>query len=376
MVVMACAPRPAERLPDPVPHRKPQPPSQADDWPVRVARPDLPDVAALIPDLTEQLRWPLSVMEHPALEPRYPVARDLAVAGITWTELCARGVQNRRDPAHADELAYLGAWCLAEQHDTAGAVHALAPLTHSNNLGLANAVTFDLANVLVADVDFSHADELLSHEDLRDPLLWDLLAAAYFEIGNNVDSYQASSTAAQLDPNARMDVRCHRVTRLAMLGSVGQKSVFLDELAVAAKQKLPDPTCVDLALVVPCAVNPGDRCEPYFKKQNFVPWRAEILAVYEHWPERGGWSTWVDYAWKARHTWPAPGSVELINAALEAAVGAASCRTRPMHDVFLSADAISTGVAELRPKAQWVYTLLADPRACIEFHNHWVLSHR
>jgi hypothetical protein len=376
--VMACGAKPPEPLPAVTPQT--QPAAHASQLhienDVRVSRPELPDIAALVPDLTEQLRWPLTVMEHPALEPRYPIARDLADPGIPWTELCARGVQNRRDPSHKDELAYLGAWCMAEQHDTGAAVRALAPLQHSSNLGLASAVAFDLVNVMVADVDFAHADKLLTSENLRDPMLWDLLAAAYFEVGKNVDSYQASNTAAQLDGSPRMELRCRRIARLAMLGSAGQKSVFEDELAAAAKQKTPDPVCVDLALRVPCAIDPINRCEPYIKVQHFVPWRAELLAVYEQWPEVAGWSAWLDYAWKARHVWPGDGSLDLVNAAIDAAVGAANCESRPMEDLSRGADAIAIGVPALAAKATWVRTMLVDDRACHDFHDRWVDSHR
>lgn len=373
LVVMACAPRAAEPLHQPTEHKKPPPTTGTPvyEFKTRVPRPELPDVAGLVPDLTEQLRWPLTVMEHPALEPRYPVARDLAVAGIAWTELCARGVQNRIDPAHKDELAYLGAWCLAEQHDTAGAVRALVPLTHSNNLGLASAVSFDLANVLVADVDFPHADQLLSGDNVRDPLLWDLLAAAYYEVGKNSDSWQASSTAAQLDPNARMELRCRRIVRLAMLGSPGETQVFLDELADAAKQKAPDPTCVDLALRVPCAIDPADRCDPYLRSQHYVPRRAELLAAYEDWPAEAGTSGWLDYAWKAWHAFPADGSLELVNGALDAAVGTSACEPQLLQNVSRAADAMALNVQALAAKAAWVRSLLADVHACTDFRSHW-----
>lgn len=373
VVMMGCGARPEEPLPVVTPQPKPAPVHH--EWnPIRVARPDLPDVAALVPDLTEQLRWPLTVMEHPVLEPRYPVARDLAVAGISWTELCERGVQNRRDPSHKDELAYLGAWCLAESHDTADAVRALAPLEHSSNLELSSAVPYDLVNVVVADVDYPHADKLFTDENLRDPMLWDLLAAAYFEVGKNVDSYQASKTAAQLDANSRMETRCRRIARLAMLGSL--KPLYLDELADAAKQKIPDPTCVDLALRVPCAVDPAARCEPFLKTQHFVPWRAVLLTVYEEWPEVAGWSTWLDYAWKADHTWPAEGSLDLITAALDAAVGTADCELKPMEDISRGAFAMAIGIPALQAKAEWVHTMLVDERACHAFHDQWVASHR
>jgi hypothetical protein len=373
VVVMACAPRAVEPLHPPTERKKPPQPSGTPLYEVRtrVPRPELPDIAALVPDLTEQLRWPLTVMEHPALEPRYPVAGDLAVPGIAWTELCARGVQNRIDPAHKDELAYLGAWCLAENHDTAGAVRALVPLQHSNNLALSSAVSFDLANVLVADVDFAHADQLLSGDNVRDPLLWDLLAAAYYEVGKNSDSWQASSTAAQLDPNARMELRCRRIVRLAMLGSPEQARMFLDELADAAKQKVPDPTCVDLALRVPCALDPASRCDTYLKIQHYVPVRAELLAVYEEWPGDAGSSAWIDYAWKAWHAFPADGSLELVDAALDAAVGTSDCERPRLENVSRAADAMALNVQALAAKATWVRSMLADTHRCADFRAHW-----
>jgi len=373
-VVMSCGGRAPEPLPPLQPPRV-HPVEHRPEPLVRVPRPELPDIAALIPDLTEQLRWPLSIMEHPALEPRYPVARVLAATGISWSELCARGVQNRRDPAHKDELAYLGAWCAAQAHDTAAAVRALAPLSHAANLELAAAVPYDLVNVLVAEVDVGHADQLLTGESLRDPRLWDLLAAAYFEVGKNSDSFEASSTAAQLDGSARMDARCHRLARLAMIGSEGQRSVFVDELADAAKQKNPDPTCVELALSVPCVLAPAERCEPYLRSQHYVPWRAQIVSVYETWPERASWKHWLDYAWKARHAWPADGGIELVNDALEAAVGASDCSAKQLEGLSRGADAIAVGIEALEPKAAWVRAMLVDERACRDFRDHWVQSH-
>ena len=57
-------------------------------------RPNI-DVRSLLPDFSAELRWPLTGMSHPILEPRFAIAQELAVPGVEWQQLCARGVQNR-----------------------------------------------------------------------------------------------------------------------------------------------------------------------------------------------------------------------------------------------------------------------------------------
>jgi hypothetical protein len=371
-VLAACGAKPPEALPavehsagPPVHHRA------VSRW-THVSRPDLP-IEQDLPDLTEELRWPLSVMEHPALEPHYPIASVLAAPGITWTELCARGVQHRLDPSHKDELAYLGAWCDAAKHDAQAAVTALAPLVHSSVMGIANAVPLDLAFVLCGTDDAEHADQIMRGLGIRDPHIWDLLAASYLEVNKNRDAVYATSTAMQLDPNASDALACHRLTRNLMLGSSGYRDAWLKELTDRAAHKAPAAVCVELARQVPCALERD--CVAYFKSKNIEPRKLALIDLYEHWPSHGDRDRWIDTAWRARRTWPANGSVELIRAALEAAVATTPCTDPRMEDVDRAADGQVAGVASLRPIADWVHTMLLDERACEAFHDRWRMTH-
>ena len=45
---------------------------------VSAPRPDI-DMTGVLPDFHEELRWPLSGMNHPVLEPRFPIASELAI---------------------------------------------------------------------------------------------------------------------------------------------------------------------------------------------------------------------------------------------------------------------------------------------------------
>ena len=94
VIVAGCSSRPRTRAPEPL--SAPQVVHQVASTRsvVWVARPQI-DVEPLLPDLGEDLRWPLAMTDHPALEPKFAIASALAQPGIGWTDLCARGVQNR-----------------------------------------------------------------------------------------------------------------------------------------------------------------------------------------------------------------------------------------------------------------------------------------
>ena len=100
---------------------------------------------------------------------------------------------------------------------------------------------------------------------------------------------------------------------------------------------------------MPCALERD--CVAYFKAQNIEPHKLALINLYEHWPSHGDRDAWIDVAWRARRTWPADGSVELIRAALEAAVATTPCTDPRMEDVDRAADGQVTGVASLRPVA-------------------------
>ena len=124
MVMVGCGAKPAEPLekPTPLAHElqvsTPVPsgavPSFAasgEETPVAmIPRPAL-ETLLEPPDVTELGRWPLTIAEHPALEPHFDIAAALAAPGITWTDLCARGAQHRHLATQQELVTYLDAWC-------------------------------------------------------------------------------------------------------------------------------------------------------------------------------------------------------------------------------------------------------------------------
>jgi hypothetical protein len=367
-MLAACGARPAHRTPQ-VEHSGGPPVQHAPVHRVVTApRPDLP-IAIDVPDLSEELRWPLSIVEHPNLEPHYPVARVLAEPGISWTDLCARGVQNRRDPSHKDELAYLGGWCAALKHDTSEAITTLAPLMHASNMELASSVPFDIAFIVAANEDADHADKILRGSNVKQPEVWDLIAASYYEVSKDSDALYATSTARQLDPKATDAVSCHRLARQLLLGSSAYREGWLDQLKGLAAHKMPAQSCVELSVSVPCVV--ARECHEYLVAQNVPELQIELFDALQHWPNVGDQDMWMAEAWRARRAWPAEGSVRLVEAAVDAAVASVPCASVLLEDLAISADDLSVGIPPLNAKAAWVHKMRNDERACEDFHQQW-----
>lgn len=379
-VVLGCGgAKPAEPLPavrEKAHPGMPAHPGPGLGKPVRVPRPELA-IAEPKPDLTEEPRWPLTIMQHPALEPQFNVAGALADPGISWTELCARGVQHRHDPARQDELAYLGGWCAAEQHDVQLAVRDLAPLMRSPVPGIANGAPFDMVNVLVQSEDADHATQILADQQLRDAHLWDLLAAAYFEVGKNDDALSATTTAMQLDPHPAPAATCHRLARAVLLGPESVRQLLLEQLtATVHDRKHVDPTCEYLAAAIPCVL--GLDCYKYYANQNLHGDEVYLALLYEKWNTPHDWSGWIDYAWSAFHLVPATGSKELTLAAIDAAVVSGECNDLELASLVTAVDAMhATGTKEtwLMPKVSWVHALADDRAKCTAFRAQWLAAH-
>jgi hypothetical protein len=377
VVLVGCGAKPPEPLPAISEQRQPVAPprSVALNIPmhIRVPRPAV-DILDPRPDLGEEPRWPLTMMQHPTMEPAFNVARVLADPGISWTDLCASGAQRRHDPARHDELEYLSGWCAAENHDLKTAVTTLAPLRRSPVPEIANAVPLDLANMLVQSQDAEHADQLLTDLQVRDPRLWDLLAAAYFEIGKNDDSLHATTTAMQLDPAPSPATNCHRLARALLLGPDAVRAMLLEQLhGLAENPRVKDPTCVYLDLTVPCVLEHG--CYRYYESQKMTAHDATFAALVDRWTLLRDWSGWLDYAWDIRHAFDANGAVELLHAALEGTVVAAGCDPQRMHAVEVAADAMETGrTIDVGPIATWVHTLVEHPDQCEAFVAQWLAA--
>lgn len=382
VAVLGCGgAKPAEQLP--VVPEKAHPVLPAHPGPglgraVRIPRPVLA-IAEPKPDLGEEPRWPLTIMQHPALEPQFNVAGVLADPGISWTELCARGVQHRRDPSHFDELAYLGGWCAAEQHDVALAVSSLAPLMRSPVPGIANAAPFDMVNVLVNSEDADHATQILADQQLRDPHLWDLLAAAYFEVGKNDDALSVTTTAMQLDPHPLPAATCHRLARALLLGPESVRKLLLDQLAgMVHDPKHVDPTCEYIAAAIPCALDID--CYKYYANENLHGDEVYIALLYERWSTPRDWSGWIDYAWSARRLISAAGAQELMFAALDASVVTGDCTEGSLASLATAIDAMAAGMAGtwsdwIKPKVTWIHAMVRAPAKCTAFRAQWLAAH-
>jgi hypothetical protein len=377
LVATACGAAPPEAMPGvpPTPTRTEIPTSKRTPF-VRVVPPAM-EIPKPAPDLSEEPRWPLSIMDHPNLAPHHDVAGVLAEPGITWTELCARGVHERRDPSHRDELQYLSAWCAAGHHDVRTAVSTLAPLLHSVVPEIASAVPFDLANILVESQDADHAEQLLSDEGLRDPHLWDVLAASYFEVGKDADALQATSTAFQLAPSALPAATCHRLAREILLGSTALRDLLRPQLEALANAKAPDPECVELSVTVSCTIDRLHGCRRYYDQENVDPALSRLWALHETWDQARDWSAWIDMAWSAHRLASVdPRAIDMTLQALDAALVTSNCETKPLQDIWRAADAMAIGqrAGSLEYRANLAYTFTGHPADCAAFRERWLAA--
>lgn len=334
----ACRPLPPERLGRPVPiaHTTEQDvaPHPAPALRERAVAAEIPSVdrAGLElpppPELTEYLRWPLSPMRHPALEPSYPIATTYALPGLAWTELCALGAQQRRGGGVAPELVeYLRAWCDVERHDVQGAVERLGHLRSSKIRGLPAAVRADLANVLVDAGPANEAEQLLARARIDDLEVYDLLAATYAEVGKPREAYGFNLRA--LRGNDTTVNHCFRLMRAAAFVTepTSRRNVLrgLTELAG-------DRVCARLVHVLACANDPS-ACTPYYIDLGRDPDRAHLAYALAAWPEQPAKpNDWWFVASQAVAALAVPRADEVAVTALEALMRGLPCNDRRVRD--------------------------------------------
>jgi hypothetical protein len=380
-VLAACGARPPEPLPVVPPVARPAPTqtvlpiSKQSDF-VHVAPPPMTMAIPEPPDMSEEPRWPLSIMDHPKLEPHHDVAGVLAEPGVTWTELCARGVHKRRDPSHLDELQYLSAWCAAEHNDVRTAVSTLAPLLHSVVPEIASAVPIDLANIIVQSQDADHADQLLSDEGLRDPHLWDVLAASYFEVGKDADALHATSTALQLASGGPLAPTCHRLARELLLGSEALRELVRQQIDDPRNGWTTDATCVELRANLDCSQR--HECEEYYVAKHIDPARVVLFGLHEKWNRLRDWSGWLDLAGTANHYASSdPVAVELSLQALDAALVSSNCGEKALNDIGRVAYAMSAGGAAtaFKERSDLAFRFLHSMTDCSSFRDRWLAAH-
>lgn len=304
---------------------------------VAAARPDVPRLDLRMPDPERELRWPLGVSAHPALDPSFAIAPALAEPGIAWTTLCARGVQNRYGAGELRDLtAYLRAWCVIEDRDLDAGLDQLAKLTSSVVRHLAPAVRLDIVSVLAAG-DAGDAERMLAGHKLSSLERLDLLAATFVELGKRDDAYAINTLALEGDRHANHADSCRRLARELALGPRDERDVPLEQLRVLAEADKPDPLCVQLYAEIACWAfltrdpsrgfsTVAARCSPYLNSAPMTPGEQKAMRVYVTWPHGPvDDETWVQLAVAAADGVSIEGVDQLVTTALEAAVRAGRC---------------------------------------------------
>ncbi|HEY5945059.1 MAG TPA: hypothetical protein VIV40_06185 [Kofleriaceae bacterium] len=283
------------------------------------------DMSWLVPDFHEELRWPLSGMNHPVLEPRFPIAQELAI-GLEWQQLCDRGVQNRVSATQKEALSYLHGWCDVMKRDIDSACAHLTPLLDSLTPGLPSAVRHDLANILVDHGDADKAEHWLTKHHIRDIETLDLLAANYVEVGSRADAFAINRRAIDADDHASAATKCRRLVRRIVIGTEADTTFATEELKQFVKDvKVPDPTCLQLYNKVACWQAPESACFAYLRDEQIDPTRGtQLIKAYYAWPSSGTFYDWWQVGSNAASAMPLPGAGELAINALSAALRAAS----------------------------------------------------
>jgi hypothetical protein len=312
------------------------------DWPpVSATRPEL-DIEQLIPDFHDVLRWPLSAMAHPTLEPRFAIAAVFADPGVGWLELCQRGVQNRIMAGQGrDELDYLRGWCNAVKGDADGACDKLAPLVSSTVMGMSTAVRVDVANIIANQGGIDKADHLLKKHNIRDLALLDILAATYVEVGDLNDAFEINRRATDQDLTPVPATKCRRLVRDIVLRGRGGHEIRAKELADMTKGKAPDPTCVELHHEMLCWLRARD-CDDYFQDIGVDVRTSYLIDAYQSWPHDPVSSTrWLDIATDAVRAMPLEGAREMAVSAFDAAIRASSsCDNTVLANLMLNNDVV------------------------------------
>ncbi len=335
-----------------------------------VARPSI-EIEQFLPDFHEDLRWPLEGMNHPSLDPRFPIAQELAI-GVDWQTLCARGVQNRTSATQKELLAYLRGWCHVKQRDVEGACRELQPLLGAFTRGLAPAVRQDLANILADHGDADKAEHWLSKHDIRDVEVLDRLAASFVEVGTAADAFTINRRAIDSAYLATAATKCRRLVKRIVLGADARLDLSaafaieeLHDLARPSRHTLGDPVCVRLEHKVQCWRSPATECSPYLKDENLPSGTFWLLNVYYSWPaQEAGSATWSSLGDNALRALPLDGAVELFISAYEASVRAyKNCRGDRALLVQRAVSQLRADpkYAAYEPRLAWLAELCSDP---------------
>jgi hypothetical protein len=366
LLVVACAPAPAEKLRNP---KRKKPPAYEPVAPrverarpeIDLAAPALPpfDITIVEPDPTHELRWPLALSDHPELEPQFDVAKVLAEPGLDWIELCQIGAHRRVVPKVRDQLLYLRAWCAAGASNYPGAIETLIMLRNTVVPGLAAAVRADIANILVSH-DPNSARSLVGKFGLAsEGDVLDRVAATYADMNKLYGAMEINELALANDSGVSPAKTCQRLARRVLLAPDTYRS---SKTAFSTKAPVPgfadDPT----PLLFGAKLNQDARCREldaqlscWLIKSNCLAWYkmhaiseqdASLLDANAAWPrgaaraDEDAWWRVVNPAFNAR---PRKEAYAFAALALEASLKLTDCkfdwgmnRVRNMMSIFVS----------------------------------------
>jgi hypothetical protein len=304
-------------------------------------RPPL-DLSAILPDPSERARWPLPGSTHPVFEPHFDIAAALAEPGISWIDLCGRGIQNRHLPGSGqDRVEYLRAWCSAAAKNPDDAVYRLAQLRSSVVLGIPDALPFDISNILADTPDVGAAEHLLAKTTLdHDVALLDTLVATYIEVGKVRDAMDINRLANDADHAPVQNRTCARYARAIVSAPPRARSMGLDDLALVNKShgKLVTQECLELQHELACWISPGTKCDEYFKDRHMDPHLEHVVHAFMGWPDDAAdRDRWADIVHEAAGAYPLPGSEALFITAAEVEMRTSECDGLYLADLLTRA---------------------------------------
>ncbi|HEY6036943.1 MAG TPA: hypothetical protein VIV58_21840 [Kofleriaceae bacterium] len=344
------------RLSTPVPsrtvHSFAASPSAAEVGPgLALPRPPL-ETALEPPDVGELGRWPLTVAEHPALEPHFDIAAALAETGISWTDLCARGAQHRHLATHQELVAYLDAWCSVIPGDYGAAITKLGLVRHAANRQLVDALRLDVPAIVAAHGPAHDLESFLRAGGFLDVATVDLASAAYFEVGKLDEAAETNRLAEEIDPSPTERVRCSRLMREIADTTGGAREDALAELRLAAMvpdQDVRTPLCRAQYEIARCWKH--NDCGAYWAR--LVPGADAadvglLDEVYESWTSLHTANEWLNAARRLTYARPLRDRYTLLVPAVEASLRLSRCNLSILSELQTS---IQWGLGELSAPA-------------------------
>jgi hypothetical protein len=304
-------------------------------------------------DINELGRWPLTIAEHPALEPHFDVAAALADPGISWTDLCARGAQHRHLASHQELADYLDAWCSVTTSNYSDAIQKLGHVRTAPNAQLVRALKLDVAALAAAHGPAHDLESFLRGGGFLDVAQVDLVAAAYFEIGKLEDAAEANELAEGMDVMPAESVRCMR-----MLRRIADTANDAREDAIRTLKLIAYPPSNDIR-VPHCRANYEevlcwkDRdCNGYWGGLVPAVPPAELQTlgdVYEEWSRLYDAWAWYRAATKLMSAGPLRDRYALLIPALGAALRTTGCPSNLFREIDELATRAIAGLAPTRP---------------------------